>query len=166
MLEIKIAVKVEGLDKLADALLAIVGMGAKNENAITTVDTSMVQTAEQTAESDLPETTTMQTAPTAVQAFGTSSSAMQTVQTVQTAQAAVPVVASTPPASPAESVPVNVPSYSRDDLTRAAMMLMDAGKQADLKALLARFGVESLPLLPPECYGAFATGMREMGAQI
>nr|DAJ02426.1 MAG TPA: hypothetical protein [Caudoviricetes sp.] len=46
------------------------------------------------------------------------------------------------------------------------MTLMDAGRQGDLQQLLARFGVEALPALPPVQYGAFATALREMGAQI
>ncbi len=57
-------------------------------------------------------------------------------------------------------------SYTLDDLARAAMTLMDSGKQGDLLGLLGSFGVEALPALPPAQYGAFAVKLREMGAQI
>lgn len=192
MLEIKISVNVKGLDRLADALFAIAGINAGAEKEVTSnvtetvasqqpedthvqdveadvaqaaqivPDVSQTVPATQTTTSNFAETSTVQTVQTAAQAFTTPVSTMQTTQAMQTAQtvpAAVPV-------SPTGAVPVNVPSYSMDDLTRAAMTLMDAGKQSDLQALLASFGVESLPQLPPEQYGAFATGMRGMGAKI
>ena len=67
----------------------------------------------------------------------------------------------------AASVPVAAAQqYTLDDLARAGMTLMDAGRQADLQGLLSRFGVEALPMLAPGQYGAFATALREMGAQI
>lgn len=74
------------------------------------------------------------------------------------------------PVQPAPVQPTPVPTtattYTLDDLARAAMTLMDSGKQVDLQQLLAKFGVEALPLLPQQHYGAFATALREMGAQI
>ena len=65
-----------------------------------------------------------------------------------------------------QSVPTTTPSYTLDDLARAAVTLMDTGRQAELQALLVAFGVNSLPELQPEKYGAFATALREKGAQI
>jgi hypothetical protein len=67
---------------------------------------------------------------------------------------------------PITSVQTSVASYTMDDLANAAMTLMDAGRQPDLLNLLAQFGVESLPALPQEQYGVFATALRELGAQI
>lgn len=195
MLEIKISVNVKGLDRLADALFAIAGINAGAEKEVTSnvtetvvsqqpenthvqevetqsqliqaaqivPDVSQTVPAAQTITSNFAETSTVQTVQTAAQAFTTPVSTMQTTQAIQTAQT---VPAAAVPVSPTGAVPVNVPSYSMDDLTRAAMTLMDAGKQSDLQALLASFGVESLPQLPPEQYGAFATGMRGMGAKI
>ena len=64
------------------------------------------------------------------------------------------------------SVPVSTPGYTLDDLARAGMTLMDAGKQGDLLGLLKEFGVEALPVLPAAQYGAFATRLRALGAQI
>lgn len=74
--------------------------------------------------------------------------------------------APTAPAAPAAPVPTTQVSYKPDDLARAAMSLMDSGRQPDLIALLGQFGVVSIPDLRPEQYGAFATALRGMGAQI
>lgn len=66
-----------------------------------------------------------------------------------------------------DGVPTAVaPAYTSYDLARAAQPILDAGRQADLRALLQSFGVASLPALPQEMYGAFATALRSMGAQI
>ena len=85
-----------------------------------------------------------------------------TPQPVQTQQMA-PV---TPP--PVQQAPVQAaaPSYTADDLARAAMTLMDSGRQGDLINLLAQFGTEALTQLPQEQYGAFATALRGLGAPI
>ena len=84
----------------------------------------------------------------------------------------VPAAPVTPPAGqapvtpPAQPVLTTAPSYTLDDLTRAAIPLMDSGKQPELLQLIRSFGVEALPSLQPEQYGAFATALRGMGAQI
>ena len=65
-----------------------------------------------------------------------------------------------------QPVPTTAVTYTLDDLARAATTLMDSGKQPDLLQLIASFGVEALPALPPTQYGAFATALRGMGAQI
>lgn len=70
------------------------------------------------------------------------------------------------PASTPALVQTTTPSYTMDDLAGAAVPLMESGRQADLLNLLAQFGVESLPALPKEQYGAFATALRGLGAQI
>lgn len=72
----------------------------------------------------------------------------------------------TPP--PVQQAPVQTatPSYTADDLARAAMTLMDSGRQGDLINLLAQFGTEALTQLPQEQYGAFATALRGLGAPI
>ena len=86
------------------------------------------------------------------------------VQKMPTAPAAP--AAPTAPAAPAAPVPTTQVSYKPDDLARAAMSLMDSGRQPDLISLLGQFGVVSIPDLRPEQYGAFATALRGMGAQI
>lgn len=70
------------------------------------------------------------------------------------------------PVNQAPAVPTTASTYTLDELARAAMTLMDAGRQLDLQGLLRSFGVEALPALPQEQYGAFATALRGMGAQI
>lgn len=72
-----------------------------------------------------------------------------------------------PPVQTASApVPTNTSSYTQDDLARAAMTLMDAGRQNELLSLLAQFGVHALPELPQAQYGAFATALRGLGARI
>lgn len=73
---------------------------------------------------------------------------------------------SAPVQQPAPTVPTSSINYTLDDLARAAMTIMDSGRQGDLVGLLAQFGVEALPALPKEQYGAFATALRGWGAQI
>lgn len=70
------------------------------------------------------------------------------------------------PFSAPPTAPTSVPSYTPDDLARAAMTLMDSGRQRELIGLLQTFGVSSLPELRPEQYGGFATALRGLGAQI
>lgn len=77
-----------------------------------------------------------------------------------------PVLQQAPVQPPIQLVPTSTVSYTSDDLARAAAPLMAAGKQAELIGLLQTFGVDSLPSLTPEQYGAFATALRGLGAQI
>lgn len=83
----------------------------------------------------------------------------QPVQTQQMAPVAPPPVQQAP-------VQTAAPSYTADDLARAAMTLMDSGRQGDLINLLAQFGTDALTHLPQEQYGAFATALRGLGAPI
>ena len=107
----------------------------------------------------------VQNAPAPVQPPG--QNAQVSVQPpAQNAQAPVQPPVQNAQAQPAAAVPVTAAQYTLDDLARAGMTLMDAGRQADLQGLLSRFGVEALPMLEPGQYGAFATALREMGAQI
>ena len=88
------------------------------------------------------------------------------VAAVPTAPVVTAPVPAAPVTQPAAAVPTAQSSYTLDDLARAGMTLMDSGRQGDLLQLLARFGVDALPALPQAQYGAFATALREMGAQI
>ena len=103
-----------------------------------------------------------QVAPATPQPVQTQQMAPVTPQPVQTQQMA-PV---TPP--PVQQAPVQTaaPSYTADDLARAAMTLMDSGRQGELINLLAQFGTDALTHLPQEQYGAFATALRGLGAPI
>lgn len=77
-----------------------------------------------------------------------------------------PVVQSVPTAPVQAPVPTTSVTYTPDDLARAAFALMDSGRQQELIGLLQQFGVNAIPELKPEQYGAFATALRGMGAQI
>lgn len=77
-----------------------------------------------------------------------------------------PPVQQAPVTPPVQAVPTTAPSYTLEDLTRAAIPLMDSGKQPELLQLLRDFGVDALPTLPQVQYGAFATALRGLGAQI
>lgn len=94
----------------------------------------------------------------------------QPVQTQQMAPVTPPPVQQVAPVAPppVQQAPVQTvaPSYSADDLARAAMTLMDSGRQGELINLLAQFGTEALTQLPQEQYGAFATALRGLGAPI
>lgn len=87
--------------------------------------------------------------------------------------AATPAAAPAAPAAPvapaapaAPTAPTTAPTYTQQDLVLAASPLMDAGKQNELKSLLGQYGVQALTQLPTEHYGAFATGLRGLGAKI
>ena len=43
---------------------------------------------------------------------------------------------------------------------------MDAGKIAELQALMQKFGVPSMMDIPEEKYGELATALRELGAEL
>ena len=98
------------------------------------------------------------------------------IQTVAPVAAVVPaqhpVVPAAPAASPVPTVPVpqavptSTRTYTPDELAKAAMQLMDSGRQNELLELLRQFGTNSIPALQPSQYGAFATALRGMGAQI
>ncbi len=58
------------------------------------------------------------------------------------------------------------PAYTLDQISRAGVSLVDAGKMQQLLELLGRYGVQAITQLQPEQYGAFATELRGLGAQI
>lgn len=69
--------------------------------------------------------------------------------------------------TPAPTVPVaGAPTYTLDQISRAGASLVDAGKMQQLLELLGRYGVQAVTQLKPEQYGAFATELRGLGAQI
>lgn len=64
------------------------------------------------------------------------------------------------------AVPTAEHTYTAEELQVAAVALVDKGMMVQLQGLLQQFEVNSLPELPAEKYGAFATALRGMGAQI
>ena len=88
------------------------------------------------------------------------------VAPVQPAAPTTPVQAAATMAPVQATVPTTSVTYTPDDLARAAFALMDSGRQQELIGLLQQFGVNAIPELKPEQFGAFATALRGMGAQI
>lgn len=70
------------------------------------------------------------------------------------------------PVAPPQSLPGAAPTYSLEDLMRAASSVIDAGKRPALEAALAQYGVQAMTQLPPEQYGNFAAALRSLGAQL
>ena len=71
------------------------------------------------------------------------------------------------PSYPAPNVPLaQPPKFTIDQIMAAGATLMDAGKINELMNLLHSFGVQAVMDLKPEQLGAFATGLRELGAKI
>ena len=86
---------------------------------------------------------------------------------VQTAPTPAPVAAPAPAPTPAApAVPVTAPTYTLDQIAKAGANLVDAGKMEQLLALLTKYGVQAVTQLTPDQYGAFATELRALGAQI
>ena len=76
----------------------------------------------------------------------------------------------TPPQMPVQT-PVQMPAqqtqtYTVEQIGRAARPLVEGGRQQELVALLAEFGVVSVAALPEEARAAFVQRIRAMGAQI
>ena len=79
----------------------------------------------------------------------------------------VPVQTVTPSVNPVTStVPTSAPQYTVEMLANAGTTLVDAGKMPELLQLLADFGVNAITDLKPETYGAVASKLRALGAQI
>lgn len=95
---------------------------------------------------------------------------------VNPAHAPVAMTAPAQPVGPTSAAPGNTaapavpvssaPSYTLDQISRAGASLVDAGKMQQLLQLLSRYGVQAITQIQPEQYGAFATELRALGAQI
>lgn len=157
---LEITIHVTGLDALAGAIARLAG--AEGGNAQIPAGSAHTFTSG-------PAGQASQTVPTAPAAVPTAPPQAATDPNPASPQqpAPVPAAPAAPaPIAPTASVPTAAHAYTADELAKAAMTLMDAGKQMELIQLLASFGVNSIPALPPEQMGAFATALRGMGAQI
>lgn len=134
----RINIELNSLEELEDLKKAL-GVNAVNE---LTAEPVQQFTPQAPAPQPVPPQVAQQPMPSAAQAFAPQS-----------------------PQSP-QPVPTSAIQYTQDDLVRAAMPLMDAGKQQELVELLRGFGVFSLPELKQEQYGPFVAKLREMGANI
>lgn len=98
---------------------------------------------------------------------------LQTVPTNAVVPTAAPISTPVPTTVPASvptasqnSVPVqqpNIPNYTIEQLQTAIAPLLDAGKVAQIQALVQSFGVATLMDIPPARYGEFANGLRNLG---
>lgn len=86
------------------------------------------------------------------------------------AETPVPVAAaveSKVPTVPVTPVETSTISYTADDLAMASMDLIRQGvSNQALQDILKQFGVQALPQLSPDQYGAYATAIRALGAKI
>lgn len=82
--------------------------------------------------------------------------------TVPTAPAA-PVTAPTVPVAPA--APTTEKTYTRDELIKAAMPLVDS-RLSDLQALMSKYGIATINDLQESQFGAFAADIRALGGAI
>lgn len=89
-------------------------------------------------------------------------------------QAAAAPVASTVPTAPAAPAPVAVPvavaptaekTYTRDELIKAAMPLIDT-RLSDLQALMSKYSIATMNDLQESQFGAFAADVRALGGAI
>ena len=126
---------------------------------------SSVSTVEKTTPAPTTET------PATVHAHSTPAPETPSTPAPATPVAPAPGAPSTPdPATPEPPVAV-VPTapakeYSLDELLTATAPLLDAGKIADLQALMQKYGVAYMMEIPKEKYGELATDLRALGAKL
>lgn len=88
----------------------------------------------------------------------------------RTAVPTAPTPTNQPPASAPLAQPqapaTATPAYDLYQLANAGAVLTRQGKVAELQALLPKYGVATISELDPSLYGAFATDLRGLGAQI
>ncbi len=146
MLEVRI--HVEGLEKLADAIMSLSGM--KNPAAVSAAGMG----------TGVPVSPT-QTAP----------AQPGSAQTAPAAPAPVPVTPSTMPGTPMQ-MPGPIPTtavpqdYTQDQIAVAMTGLSDQGRRTELVNILAGFGVSSLVQVPRERYPELVLALRKAGAAI
>lgn len=171
MLEIKITAPEisEAINNLARAIgLAVTNPVGMTIGVVPTNTTS----AAANVQAEPQQSTPAQAAPTETVANPTVPvSAPQTAPVAQNTQNAnYPTNAAPAPApaqsAPTQAVPTAAPQYTLEMIAKAGTALIDAGKMAELSALLAKYGVEALTTLDPAHYGTFAAELRAMGAAI
>ncbi len=121
----------------------------------------------------IPTTITLTLDDKAIETINRLISALEKVSPTTVAPVQQPV-AQTPATQPVAEVqqPAAIPTshvaqaYTIEQLQTAMASLVDAGKMEEIRALLNSFGVPSIMGLQPDQYGALATALRGMGAQI
>lgn len=110
------------------------------------------------------QVTPMEVAPAPI--MKTAPAVVETAPAVPIAPVLTPVEPPAPIVPEAPTVPTQAHTYTLDEISRAAVQLMDRGKQAELMELLKQFGVESVAALRTDQFGQFATELRQRGALI
>ena len=81
---------------------------------------------------------------------------VKTEQKAEEASAPVmPAPAQEPAAAAAPAAPATVKTVTKQEVQAKAIAQMDAGKQAELQALLKKYGVPALPSIPDDQLAAF-----------
>ena len=152
-----ITVSFDSIEEMKAFALAMTQEGAA-EALITTTATAP---AAPVAPDPVPQPVTPQTPQAPVQTAPAPTPTTQQAP-IQTAPAPIPPnpAQAMPPVQPA--APQGVP----ENLAQAAVQLQDAGRTPDLITLLQKYGVQSMTQLDPSVFGAFATDLRGLGAQI
>ncbi len=154
-----INIKVTGLDKLAEGLLAFAS--AQKE---------VINVAQYQAMPDHAPAAP-NAAPTAAPAHVPTIPASP-LPAAQTGPVAAPTAPTTPTAPTAPTAPAAAPAYTLNDLAQpaGAWLSADPAKQAEriaaVTALNKEFGIEGLNQLAPEQYGAYALRLRALGVSI
>ena len=81
--------------------------------------------------------------------------------------AAAPVASTVPtaPATPTPAAPTAEKTYTKDELIKAAMPLIDT-RLSDLQALMSKYGIATINDLQESQFGAFAADIRALGGGI
>lgn len=162
----EITIKVTGVDRLADAILALAG-------AIQGGNTPAQGQQQQPAQVQQPvQPPIQQQSQPQMQGF-VATSQQQVPQQAYPAQQPPQQTQQQPPQQMQQQVPVQtIPTtavtqgFGMDQLAIAATSLVDAGKQAQLMGILSQFGVQYLTQVSTENYPALAAKLREAGAKI
>lgn len=144
----EITIHVPGLEKLADALMAMAHPNASQP----ILSEEKTTNAAKVSFVEVPTSNMQAAAPTPMQP-----------------EAPIPMdPATVPTQQPIPTVPTTQTTYKMDDLSVAAIRLIESGKLSmeELQQIMAGFGVASLPELPEAQYGTFATILRQKGANI
>lgn len=146
-MEIKVFVEIPALDHLAEALS---GKIANHKEVQIHTEINTTSAADPVS---VPEPAV---------AMPTSELAAVTQAPVQ--GAVTPVQTTTAPIAPVSTG--TAPTYTRDQLAKAATDHLMPQRMQELTSLLASFGVQSLMDLPEARFGEFATALRGLGAKI
>lgn len=148
MIKVEIDVNVRGLDFLKDFIGAGVG-------PVVTADNTPAWTTNEVPKEDIPQPTVQPTVQPTAQPM---------IQPI-----VQPVQPTVQPTVQAPTAPVSEVAYTFDQLTKAAIGLVQSGKikSTDLTPVLVNgFGVNQMSDLKPEQYNDFAAKLKELGGVI